>query len=244
MRPWLLVSGQQMQVLALGGRQTQGLGDGVEDGGTWCASAALLYADVPVDAHGRQLGDLLSAQASSHDGGYGFTTIRSGIPDSAVRFSVSSPQVRNGGTFPLSAWADQFGCTGGNEQFTLDWSGAPASARSFAVTMFDPDAPSGSGIWHWLVWDIPSGSTQLTSALPAGAVAGTDSAGITGYLGPCPPAGDITHHYEITVYALNVASLDLPSSTPAALTTFSMSSHIIGYAEMTVDARRSATQTD
>jgi Raf kinase inhibitor-like YbhB/YbcL family protein len=174
----------------------------------------------------------------SRDGGYGFSTVRSGIPDAAARFSVTSPQIHNGGTFPASAWADAFGCTGGDKQFTLDWSGAPSGARSFAVTMFDPDASSGSGFWHWLVWDIPSGARQLTSALPAGAVAGTDSAGITGYLGPCPPAGDITHHYQITVYALNVASLDLPSSTPAALTTFSMSSHIIGYARMTVNAKK------
>ncbi len=66
----------------------------------------------------------------------------------------------------------------------------------------------------------------------------TDSAGITGYLGPCPPVGDITHHYKITVYALDVADLDLPSSTPAQVTTFTMSSHIIGYAQMTVNAKR------
>lgn len=171
------------------------------------------------------------------DAGYGFTSVRDGIPDSAARFSVTSPQI-HGGTFPASAWADAFGCSGANTQFTLDWSGAPAGARSFAVTMFDPDAPTGSGFWHWLVWDIPAGRSQLTGALPSGAVAGTDSAGVTGYLGPCPPAGDITHHYEITVYALDVASLGLPSSTPAAVTTFSMSSHIIGYARMTVDAKR------
>jgi hypothetical protein len=179
-----------------------------------------------------------ASQGSSADGGFGYTDVRRGIPDSAVRFAVTSPQVHNGGTFPASAWASSFGCTGGNQQITLDWHGAPAAARSFAVTMFDPDAPTGSGFWHWLVWDIPVGDTILSSALPAGAVAGTDDAGVTGYLGPCPPAGDGTHHYEITVYALNVASLDLPSATPAALATFSMSSHVIGYAEMTVDAKR------
>lgn len=163
--------------------------------------------------------------------------MRSGIPDSAVRFSVSSPQI-HGDSFPASAWSDAFGCSGPNEQFTLDWSGAPSSARSSAVTMFDPDAPTGSGFWQWLEWDIPARSTELTSTMPSGAVAGTNSAGVTGYLGPCPPAGDITHHYKITVYALNVESLDLPASTPAAVTTFSMSSHIIGYAQMTVDAKR------
>ena len=178
-----------------------------------------------------------AAQAARGDGGYGYTVIRRGIPDGAVRFDVAGPQIRDG-SFPASAWADAFGCSGANKQFTLDWHGAPAEAKSFAVTMFDPDAPTGSGFWHWLVWDIPAGSTDLTGALPAGAVAGTDDAGVNGYLGPCPPAGDIAHHYEITVYALNVPSLDLPAATPAAVTVFTMSSHVIGYAEMTVDARR------
>jgi Raf kinase inhibitor-like YbhB/YbcL family protein len=178
------------------------------------------------------------AGAYAGDGGYGFTAVRSGIPDAAVRFSVTSPELRDGGTFPAAAFADAFGCSGANQQFTLDWSGAPSSAKSYAVSMFDPDAPTGSGFWHWLVWDIPAGSRQLSSALPSGAVAGADSAGVTGYLGPCPPVGDITHHYKITVYALDTASLDLPSSTPAAVTTFTMSTHVIGYAQMTVNAKR------
>ncbi|HET9172684.1 MAG TPA: YbhB/YbcL family Raf kinase inhibitor-like protein [Actinospica sp.] len=175
---------------------------------------------------------------AQHDGGYGFTSVRSGIPDSAARFSVTSPEIHDGGTFPASAFADAFGCSGGNEQFTLDWSGAPSAAKSYAVTMFDPDAPTGSGFWHWLVWDIPATSRQLTGVLPSGAVAGTDSAGIAGYLGPCPPAGDITHHYRITVYALDVAGLGLASSTPAQVATFTMSGHIIGFAQMTVNAKR------
>ncbi|GAB2695279.1 YbhB/YbcL family Raf kinase inhibitor-like protein [Kitasatospora kifunensis] len=175
-----------------------------------------------------------------HDGGYGYgyTTIRKGIPDQARRFTVTSPQVHDGGTFPASAWANSFGCTGGNEQFTLDWSGAPVGTRSYAATMYDPDAPSGSGFWHWLVWDIPATATSLGSTAPAGSVTGTDDAGLTGYLGPCPPAGDVKHHYQITVYALDTASLALPGSTPPALTTFSMSSHVIGYARMTVTAQR------
>jgi Raf kinase inhibitor-like YbhB/YbcL family protein len=180
----------------------------------------------------------VAAARQQNDGGYGFTTVRSGIPDSAARFSLTSPEVHNGGSFSASEFANAFGCSGGNEQFTLDWTGAPSDAKSYAVTMFDPDAPTGSGFWHWLVWDIPAKSTELTSTLPSGAIAGTDSAGVTGYLGPCPPVGDITHHYKITVYALDVASLGLPSSTPAEVTTFTMSGHIIGYAQMTVNAKR------
>ena len=176
--------------------------------------------------------------AARDDGGYGTTTIRKGIPDSAARFTVTSPQVHDGGSFPADAVADAFGCSGGNEQITLDWHGAPTGTRSYAVTMYDPDAPSGSGFWHWLVWDIPGADHTLGRSAPTGAVQGTDDAGVTGYLGPCPPAGDVTHHYRITVYALDTASLALPSSTPAAVTTFTMSSHVIGYARMTVNARR------
>ena len=162
----------------------------------------------------------------------------SGIPDTVRRFTVTSPQVHDGGTFPASAWADAFGCSGGNQQITLDWTGAPVGTKSFAVTMYDPDAPSGSGFWHWLEWDIPAGATSLGPTVPVGAVSGTDDAGMTGYLGPCPGVGDISHGYQITVYALNTPTLGLPAATPAALTTFTMSSHIIGYARMTVNARR------
>ncbi|MGF1428003.1 YbhB/YbcL family Raf kinase inhibitor-like protein [Kitasatospora sp. LaBMicrA B282] len=185
-----------------------------------------------------------TSAATAHGGGrpgrpsYGYTAVRKGVPGTAVRFTVTSPQVHDGGRFPADAWADAFGCSGGNQQVQLAWQGAPAATRSYAVTMFDPDAPTGAGFWHWLTWDIPAGTDTLGGTLPAGAVAGTDDAGVTGYLGPCPPAGDPAHHYQITVYALDVPSLGLPAATPATVTAFSMSSHIIGYARMTVTAQR------
>jgi len=99
--------------------------------------------------------------------------------------------------------------------------------------MFDPDAPTGSGFWHWLTWDVPAGATSLdATALPAGAVAGTNDAGLTGYLGPCPPPGDRTHRYEITVYALDVPSLSLPPSVRAAVVGFTMRTHILAFARL------------
>jgi Raf kinase inhibitor-like YbhB/YbcL family protein len=104
--------------------------------------------------------------------------------------------------------------------------------------MYDPDAPTGSGFWHWLEWDLPAGTTSLGSTDPAGAVTGTDDAGVTGYLGPCPPAGDVPHHYELTVYALDVPSLALPAATPPAVTAFTMGAHVIGYGRLTATARR------
>ncbi|MGW7422912.1 YbhB/YbcL family Raf kinase inhibitor-like protein [Streptomyces sp. NPDC054813] len=97
-----------------------------------------------------------------------------------------------------------------------------------------------SGLWHWLTWDIPATDTQLGAALLTGAVAGTNDAGQTGYLGTCPPAGDITHHYRSTVYALETPSLQLPAVTPVASTEFTMSSHVLGTATITATARRAA----
>jgi len=172
------------------------------------------------------------------DGTYGYKEIRKGVPDSAVRFRLRSPDVRDGGTFPATGWADAFGCSGGNHQPALSWSGAPTGTRSYAVTMYDPDAPTGSGFWHWLEWDIPAGATALGATPPTGAIPGVDDAGLSGYLGPCPPAGDVAHRYQITVYALDTASLGLSASTPAAVTAFTMSGHVIGYARITAIARR------
>ncbi|MFJ6048927.1 YbhB/YbcL family Raf kinase inhibitor-like protein [Streptomyces sp. NPDC092307] len=169
---------------------------------------------------------------------YGYSEIRKGVPDSAQRFTVTSPDVRDGEEFPADTWAHAFGCTGDNRQIRLAWSDAPQTTRSFAITMFDPDAPTGAGFWHWLVWDIPADRNGVDSALPAGAVAGTADSGTTGYLGPCPPSGDITHHYEINVYALDVPTLDLPATTPPTVAAFTMSGHVIGHARITPTARR------
>ncbi|MFB7947088.1 YbhB/YbcL family Raf kinase inhibitor-like protein [Kitasatospora phosalacinea] len=178
-----------------------------------------------------------SAQVRGTAKDFGRVSVRSGIPTDAKRFTVSSPDLVNG-TFPQASWANAFGCDGGNQPLRLEWRGAPAGTRSFAVTMFDPDAPTGSGFWHWVVWDVPAGATGLGRTLPAGAVAGTDDAGVQGYLGPCPPVGDRAHHYRITVYALDTPSLAQPAATPAAVTAFGMSGHVIGYAQTTALAAR------
>jgi Raf kinase inhibitor-like YbhB/YbcL family protein len=104
--------------------------------------------------------------------------------------------------------------------------------------MYDPDAPTGSGFWHWLEWDIPADAAALNATPSIGAILGVDDAGRAGYLGPCPPAGDIAHRYQITVYALDTETLGLPAATPAAVTAFTISAHIVGYAQITAIARR------
>jgi Raf kinase inhibitor-like YbhB/YbcL family protein len=164
---------------------------------------------------------------------FGFIAIRSGIPAGVSHFQVKSPDLQNEHAFSQSEIAKIFGCNGGNQAPRLQWSGAPAGTESYAVTMFDPDAPTGSGFWHWLTWDIPAKDTSLdASALPVGAVAGTNDAGLTGYLGPCPPPGDRTHRYQLTVYALNVHSLNLQPSVRAAVVGFTMRTHILGFARL------------
>jgi Raf kinase inhibitor-like YbhB/YbcL family protein len=150
----------------------------------------------------------LAAAARDVTNQFGFTAVRSGIPEGAS------------------------GCHGGNQAPRLRWSGAPAATQSFAVTMFDPDAPTGSGFWHWLTWDIPAGVTSLDGALPAGVVSGTNDAGLTGYLGPCPPPGDRTHRYRLTVFALDVPSLGLPATTRGAVVAFSMRLHILAFGRL------------
>jgi hypothetical protein len=178
------------------------------------------------------------AAAHERTGGFGYQSVRRGVPQSAARFPVNSPGLRDGGPFPAGGFADAFGCAGTNEQPRLAWSGEPAGTRSLAVTMYDPDAPTGSGFWHWLEWDLPAGTRSLGSTVPAGAVSGTDDAGRAGYLGPCPPAGDVAHHYQITVYALDVPTLALPATTSPAVVGFTMSGHVLGYGRLTLTARR------
>jgi Raf kinase inhibitor-like YbhB/YbcL family protein len=136
-------------------------------------------------------------------------------------FEVHSALVTPGSTLAHDQAYNGFGCSGKNISPPLAWSGAPSATQSFAVTVFDPDAP-GSGWWHWVVYDIPASVTELPQGaggpggkLPAGAVQGRTDFGTSGYGGPCPPPGK-PHRYIFTVYALKAAKLDVPAGTSAA----------------------------
>jgi Raf kinase inhibitor-like YbhB/YbcL family protein len=199
--------------------------------GRWKVLAVLVAGAVVVGL-GTGLAAPVAAAANKAGHEFGFTTVRSGIAEGTPHFVLTSPDLRDNRPFPQSEVANIFGCTGGNQAPRLRWSGAPAGTRSFAVTMFDRDAPTGAGFWHWLTWDIPAGVTSLSGALPAGAVAGTNDAGLVGFMGPCPPPGDRTHHYLLSVFALDVPSLGLPSSTRGTVLAFTMRLHILAFGRL------------
>jgi Raf kinase inhibitor-like YbhB/YbcL family protein len=146
------------------------------------------------------------------------------------RFSVTSPDLAQGGRITDAHVFNSFGCTGQNISPTLRWSGAPPGTRSFAVTAYDPDAPTGSGWWHWVIYNIPASVTELPAGAgdprgttaPAGSVQGNTDFGAPGYGGPCPPKGDRPHRYIFTVFALETDKLDLPANATAAFVGFNL----------------------
>lgn len=140
-------------------------------------------------------------------------------------FSVSSTAFTAGGTLKSAQVLNGFGCTGQNVSPSLTWKGEPQGTQSFVVTVYDPDAPTGSGWWHWVVFDIPANVHSLAEGvgalegkgLPPAAKQGRTDYGSRGYGGACPPAGDKAHRYIFTVYALKVAHLDVPADASAAM---------------------------
>ena len=137
-----------------------------------------------------------------------------------------------------------FGCSGKNVSPPLQWSGAPVGTKSFALTVYDPDAPTGSGWWHWIVYNVPASVTELPlgagdgGRLPAGAVQARTDFGTAGYGGPCPPPGDRPHHYVFTVYALKTEKLDVPANASAALVAFSINANKLASASITASYGR------
>jgi Raf kinase inhibitor-like YbhB/YbcL family protein len=142
-------------------------------------------------------------------------------------FTLASPDLASG-TFATQYILNGFGCTGGNISPAVNWSNPPAGTQSFVLQVYDPDAPTGSGFWHWAVYNIPPSATGLArgagnaaATLPAPAFGGnTDflDTGATGgngnYGGPCPPAGDAPHRYIFTLFALGVADVQVAGGVP------------------------------
>ena len=165
----------------------------------------------------------------------------------AQDFKLSSPEIKAGSTMPKRFEFNRFGCSGENKSPALKWSGAPKGTKSFAVTMYDPDAPTGSGWWHWVVINIPADVTELASdagaqnstTLPKGAVQGRTDYGVNAWGGTCPPQGDKPHRYIFTVYALKTDKLDVPADASAALTAYMIHANMLAKASFTAKYGRS-----
>ncbi|MFN9790453.1 MAG: YbhB/YbcL family Raf kinase inhibitor-like protein [Holosporales bacterium] len=131
----------------------------------------------------------------------------------AAPFTVTSTTVQDGKHMPKTMEFSGFGCTGGNISPQLSWSNPPAATKSFAITVYDPDAPTSVGWWHWLVYNIPSQTRDIAAgSIPPGSLEGYTDFGSVGFGGACPPIGDKPHRYIITVYALSVDRFDVPSA--------------------------------
>jgi Raf kinase inhibitor-like YbhB/YbcL family protein len=163
------------------------------------------------------------------------------VPLAANAFTLTSADVKPGGTIAAAYVYKGFGCTGDNVSPSLMWKDAPAGTKSFAVTVYDPDAPTGSGWWHWVVFNLPASTHALPkgagdiggSGMPAGAVQSRTDFGTPGYGGPCPPQGDRPHHYVFTVYALKTDKLDADANASGAMIGFMLHFNTIAKASFT-----------
>ncbi len=156
----------------------------------------------------------------------------------AMGFTLTSPDIS--GQVAMTQVFSGFGCTGQNISPALRWVHAPRGTRSFAVTVYDPDAPTGSGWWHWVIFNIPAtvhelkrGAGDLKRHLaPQGSVQSVTDFGKPGYGGPCPPKGDRPHRYIFTVFALDVPVLKLGPTSPPAMVGYFLNMHEIAKASL------------
>jgi hypothetical protein len=168
------------------------------------------------------------------------TVLALALAGPAAAFELSSPDIANGGTVPNKQVFNSFGCKGGNVSPALAWKDPPAGAKSFAITVYDPDAPTGSGWWHWVMFNIPASVHELKAnagnpksrLAPRGAVQSTTDFGTPGYGGPCPPQGDKPHRYIFTVHALKVDKLPLDAKASGAMVGFNLHMNSLGTASL------------
>jgi Raf kinase inhibitor-like YbhB/YbcL family protein len=157
----------------------------------------------------------------------------------AHAFDLKSADLRDHATLGSMQVLDGFGCKGGDTSPQLAWTAPPAGTKSFALTVYDPDAPTGSGWWHWVVYDIPAQVHSLDAGagkpgrLPPGARHGRSDFGTMAFGGACPPAGDKPHRYVITVHALKVDRLELPPDPSGAMVGFMIHANQLGSASLT-----------
>jgi hypothetical protein len=159
----------------------------------------------------------------------------------AADFSLTSPDIKPGDKMANEQVFKGFGCAGDNVSPALAWTGAPKGTKSFVLTVYDPDAPTGSGWWHWVVFNISAAATGLPKGagdpskhlLPAGSIQSRTDYGTAGYGGPCPPQGDKPHRYQFTLYALDVEKIEGADATVSpAFIGFNAHAHTLGTAKL------------
>ncbi|RTZ17262.1 YbhB/YbcL family Raf kinase inhibitor-like protein [Vibrio aquaticus] len=155
---------------------------------------------------------------------------------SVQAFELTSKDIQEGypmaKTFEYNGW----GCKGDNQSPHLSWKDAPAGTKSFAITAYDPDAPTGSGFWHWVAFNIPATVNELPRSADIQKLGGNEARidyGTVGFGGACPPEGDGMHRYQFTVWALPSEKLDLGETTPPAVVGFTLNSMALGKATLT-----------
>lgn len=148
----------------------------------------------------------------------------------AQNFTLASSDLK--GQLTKTQEFNGFGCTGDNISPQISWSHPPKGTKGFAITVYDPDAPTGSGWWHWLVVNIPANASSLPAGvtakdLPKGAIETMNDYGVTSFGGACPPEGDKHHQYIFTIHALDVEKLDVSSKSDSALVGYMINAHTI-----------------
>jgi len=154
----------------------------------------------------------------------------------ASAFQLTSNDIQEGSRMAAKFSANTFGCTGNNTSPQLNWKDAPKGTKSFAITAYDPDAPTESGFWHWQVINIPANITSIkqgqSGQLKQGKELTTDY-GTKGYGGPCPPKGHGMHRYQFTVWALPMETLPVDDNTSSAVVGFMLNANALDKARIT-----------
>jgi len=168
-----------------------------------------------------------------------------GVSTAQAEMVLRSADIVDGGTLANAQVFDGFGCEGENISPQLSWFGVPEAAKSLAVTVYDPDAPTGSGWWHWVAFNIPPQVTEIASgasasAMPAGTVESLTDYGFSHFGGACPPVGDAPHSYIVSLHALDVESLPLDEKATGAMVGYYLGVHGLEKASITATYGRSA----
>ena len=175
-----------------------------------------------------------------------FLTVAACHPSFADSFTISSENFLQGKKINNTQVFNSFGCQGDNISPAIYWQGAPKNTKSFAVTLYDPDAPTGSGFWHWTVLNIPQNISTLNldagnvnnKKLPSGARQIRNDYGTKGFGGACPPEGNNPHRYQLTIHALDTKRIELPADASPALAGFMIHQHQIASTQITAHYMR------